>query len=519
MRLAQLIDLDELALRVVVPAGLTRRVRWVYTTDLRDPARYMAGGELVLTSLSWYRGAADAGTFVASLCRARAAGLVAGLAEHGEMPAGLVQACRAEGLALLTVPVQTSFNFLTETVIRLLLRERRRHADLTAELVGSGTEPDPDRLVSLVAAGAGGCLQLTPAGLVLRSQPGPAGPALRASAWRAGIDAPGLPVTVSVGDTPHTVVPILAQDAGRLTGYLVVPGESTDWPDDLAATVEVTVDALGAVAPAAPDRRGDALHELASAPAAEFGAGDERPPAPGDATTGAVPAARVDAPELPETVVVLRAGLTGPATPTAVARRILAELPGGPAATVAHPDGTVTGYLPAGTDPTAAVLDRLDWYRTALAAGDRLRVGISEPARVDTGLPAARSAADSAYGWTERGTGRLTVAARQAVGSRQLLLGLVPEPARSAHRDRWLAPLLAHDRVHGSDLVPTLAAFLDRSGSWRDTAAALHVHVNTVRYRLRQAERLIGRPLRTERDRLDLHLAMDLWRDDPPARP
>ena len=27
MRLAQLIDLDELALRVVVPAGLTRRVR------------------------------------------------------------------------------------------------------------------------------------------------------------------------------------------------------------------------------------------------------------------------------------------------------------------------------------------------------------------------------------------------------------------------------------------------------------------------------------------------------------
>jgi hypothetical protein len=512
MRLAQLIDLDELALRVVVPAGLTRRVRWVYTTDLRDPARYMAGGELVLTSLSWYRSAADAGTFVGSLCRARAAGLVAGLAEHGEMPAGLVQACQAEGLALLTVPVQTSFNFLTETVIRLLLRERRRHADLTAGLLGTGTEPDPDRLVSLVAAGAGGCLQLTPAGLVLRSQPGPAAPALRASAWRAGIDAPGLPVTVSVDDAPHTVVPILAQDAGRLTGYLVVPGESADWPDDLAATVEVAVDALGAVPPAAADRRADALHALAAAPAVDGPGADDGPAGAGPG--GVDPAAR---PELPGTVVVLRAGLTGPATPTAVARRILAELPGGPAATVAHPDGTVTGYLPAGTDPTAAVLDRLDWYRTALAAGDRLRVGISEPTPVGPGLPAARSAADSAYGWTERGTGRLTVAARQAVGSRQLLLGLVPEPARAAHRDRWLAPLLAHDRVHGSDLVPTLAAFLDRSGSWRDTAAALHVHVNTVRYRLRQAERLIGRPLRTERDRLDLHLAMDLWRDDPPA--
>jgi hypothetical protein len=54
---------------------------------------------------------------------------------------------------------------------------------------------------------------------------------------------------------------------------------------------------------------------------------------------------------------------------------------------------------------------------------------------------------------------------------------------RVAGRD-LLAPLLEHDESNDSNLVATLRAFLDANGQIRDTAAALDVHTNTVRYRL-----------------------------------
>lgn len=477
MRLAQLVELPALRLTVVEPGGgLGRRVRWVYTTDLREPARYMAGGELVLTSLAWHRGPGDAAVFVRSLVRARAAGLVAGLAERDGMPADLRAACRAEGLALLTVPVEMSFNFLSETVVRLLLDERSRLARFAASVEPGGT--GALRAVAEVAGGP--CAHLSAAGAVRGCWPRPLPEPLRARAWRAGAGSPGLPVAVD----GYTVLPVLAHDVGRLAGYLVVPGERRDASDELAMRVEAAVEHLGASAgrPPVPPRWTDHVHALATGAS---GAG------PAD---GAVPAS----------VVVATAALTGP--PAGVLRHILAEVPGG-AGLVDGPDGTTVGYLPG---PADAVRGHLAWYRTALDAGDRLRVGLSEPVPVGPALPDALAAARAAYDWTARGPGPLAVVAEAAVGTREFLLSLVPARARAAHRARLVDPLVRHDERHGSELLATVEEFLASSGSWKRTAAALHVHVNTVRYRLRQAERLIGRSLRTERDRLDLHLALEL---------
>jgi len=44
--------------------------------------------------------------------------------------------------------------------------------------------------------------------------------------------------------------------------------------------------------------------------------------------------------------------------------------------------------------------------------------------------------------------------------------------------------LAEHDAAHGTDLSRTVRIYLDHLGSVRETAAALHVHQNTVRYRL-----------------------------------
>lgn len=70
---------------------------------------------------------------------------------------------------------------------------------------------------------------------------------------------------------------------------------------------------------------------------------------------------------------------------------------------------------------------------------------------------------------------------------------------------RELGPLAA-DTPHADDLRKTVAAFLDEQGSPQSAALKLNVSRNTVSYRVRRAEELMGRPL-AER-RLQLRAAL-----------
>ncbi|MFC5826546.1 PucR family transcriptional regulator, partial [Nonomuraea insulae] len=89
-----------------------------------------------------------------------------------------------------------------------------------------------------------------------------------------------------------------------------------------------------------------------------------------------------------------------------------------------------------------------------------------------------------------------------------LLLATVPGDVRRSFAARLLSPLLDYDRRHQSDLVRTLGIYLDCAGSWNSCAEQLHVHVNTVRYRIRRVEELTGRDLSTMADRVDFFLAL-----------
>ena len=68
--------------------------------------------------------------------------------------------------------------------------------------------------------------------------------------------------------------------------------------------------------------------------------------------------------------------------------------------------------------------------------------------------------------------------------------------------------MLEYDARHRAGLRATLATFLDCSGSWSRTAEALHLHVNTVRYRIDRVEELTGRDLSRLEDRVDVFLAL-----------
>jgi PucR C-terminal helix-turn-helix domain/GGDEF-like domain len=140
-----------------------------------------------------------------------------------------------------------------------------------------------------------------------------------------------------------------------------------------------------------------------------------------------------------------------------------------------------------------------------------LRIGVSDAVTGGAGLLGAVAEARAAL---ETSTGPHTVAGPERLSSHAVLLAAVPVELRDAYRRRVLGPMLEHDRAHRTDLVRTLEAYLESSGSWSRCAARMHLHVNTVRYRIERIEALTGRDLRRLEDQADLLLALRL----PPTR-
>lgn len=73
---------------------------------------------------------------------------------------------------------------------------------------------------------------------------------------------------------------------------------------------------------------------------------------------------------------------------------------------------------------------------------------------------------------------------------------------------RILGPLIDYDIEHHSDLVKSLRTFLSCDRSWVKTASELHVHKQTLVYRMKRVEELTGRRLHDTGDIAELWLAL-----------
>jgi hypothetical protein len=135
--------------------------------------------------------------------------------------------------------------------------------------------------------------------------------------------------------------------------------------------------------------------------------------------------------------------------------------------------------------------------------GDRSRpvIGIGQVAFDAAGLPAARACADRVLrvlrAAEAHGAGTETKGPRVArladVHAAALLMEL--RDLAAAHGDRPTGPvarLSAYDAEHGTNLVETLRAWLDAFGDVAAASAAMFVHANTFRYRLRRLTEVSG---------------------------
>src|SRR5581483_4793565 len=146
-------------------------------------------------------------------------------------------------------------------------------------------------------------------------------------------------------------------------------------------------------------------------------------------------------------------------------------------------------------------IDKLVSQLGRLAAGP---VGLSEPYpsldRTPAALRQARLAATGATGVVRYGA--VPVAA---------LLASAPDEAATVARS-VLGPVLALPAVESEVLLGTLRAWFAADGATSTAADRLHVHRNTVRYRLRRLEELTGRSLARPEGIAELHLAMEAAR-------
>lgn len=570
MRLRALLDTDALGLRLLSGGDeLDRTVRGVMTTDLRDPSRYLSGGELVLTGLAWRREPEDSERFVRILTAAGVAGLAAGEAELGAVPEDLVLACGRHRLPLFSVVEDVSFASITEHVVRQVSGERagdlaavvERHRRLmTSGPAGGGPEVVLDLLGSDLDLPA---WVLSPTGRRIAgpTAEGPATqlpPAVRAqlagehlAARRTGRRGP-LRLTAANG-VPYSVFPIPSDDSADvretvLSDWLLVVGaEAADWPEerldllhgvtqliaverdrrDAARTVRrrLAQEVLELVQTGAPPAEiaarlrvaapvllpglGAAPHWQVVVARVEWGNGDAQG---GGAPGAGIPGGPVAQALLEEVLVDPGASGPEPSDRIAVAHTgdeavALVPLPalsdapadGSPDSAPAHDEGLHADTL------LAAVREPLS---RGLEGDGRLTLGVSAAVHSADGLRGALEEARHARRVAAARPGLVCAAGHQELASHVLLLPFVPDDVRRAFTARLLDPLRAYDRRHRAELIPTLEAFLECDGSWTRCAARLHLHVNTLRYRVGRIEQLTGRELSRLEDKLDFFLAL-----------
>lgn len=505
---------------------LRQEISGVTVTDLENPARFVRPAEVVLSGLVWWTqrsGRAKADRFVSALRTAGAAVLLAGEETHGAVPDDLVEACRRHGLPVAAVPAHIMFRAITDTVYLQQWGELSRHHALPENVRTTlsrllAQEADPaaivdaafahlDRPVAYVLTPTGRTVAATAASADLPTRDAAALIATgTAPAQRNSHNSTGTKTGPAFGRASVTV-PVQA-DADTVSPYerwhLHLPDADDAPPRMLHEIAEV----LGRCQETRARRRADGdravreLGTLLTAPDTDKAVLESALRACGIPDEG------------PYRVVVAEVGSGRQVSAQGALTEAAAHVPHTGTAAGRLPDGTAFAVI-AGAE---AVSEALADVWPLLAAGepsDPLHAGIASPAAaprdLNGALSEARYALTSAR-TTTPGASRLTDAT-SLTGLETLLTG-VPVEVRAAFSRTVLGPLLDETNASASALLQTLETFLACDGSWARTAEVLHLHVNTVHYRIQRIEHFTGRDLSRLYDRADLWAAL-LSRETP----
>jgi purine catabolism regulator len=106
------------------------------------------------------------------------------------------------------------------------------------------------------------------------------------------------------------------------------------------------------------------------------------------------------------------------------------------------------------------------------------------------------------------GAGRLELTTFDSIGVYQLLLPMIQYQDAYAFYRRHLGSLLDYDRNQNAELMQTLIVYFDASGNLARTSEALHVHRNTLLYRLTRISQICHIDLENPETRLSIWISV-----------
>jgi|DewCreStandDraft_5_1066085.scaffolds.fasta_scaffold00030_83 purine catabolism regulator len=527
-------------------SGLDRQVTWPATLRRRAPAfGALKGGEIALLSTAALRQVDERLTLPRAIQMLAEAG-VAAVAVQGEITAEARELANRAGIPLLELPAEVSLPELEQQLTRHIIDLRTELHDRTQEihrqltelnLQGRGLRAIVERLSQLT--GQACALEdeefelrhlVLPAGLGLSApilEQALAASSKEVAAWAATarlaasnpptakLSLPGAREEETEAAAParsvatatqtctlsRLVAPVVVRD--RIEGYLSLIG-----PDEALGELERAAVGYGAAACAIEMVKEHAVLEAEDRRQADF---------LDDLLSGALPS---------EESALRRArrfgyDLTRPRVALffrgAPEMRLAEELERELArrqvdAIIAVRSGGVAVLYPLdGTLDAAGLKGVVERIRAAVALACRtpeLSVGIGRYRPGITALHESYREAEQAAITGERvyGPGRVTYFGD--LGLYRLLLSLQDSPALREFYEETVAALVEYDRRNKTELVRTLEGYFEAHDSPTEAAQLLHVHRNTLLYRLRRIEEITGLSLDDAEVRLALHLAL-----------
>ncbi|GIV96467.1 MAG: CdaR family transcriptional regulator [Herpetosiphonaceae bacterium] len=150
-------------------------------------------------------------------------------------------------------------------------------------------------------------------------------------------------------------------------------------------------------------------------------------------------------------------------------------------------------------------------HQRLLAAGFTSSGGMSGAGPLES-LPAAAGESEQALLLGRRIFGPGHLVSADDLGIYRLLLLLNDRPEVQEFYARTIGRLVAYEDRPNGDLLQTLMVYCAKLGNYTRAAEALHVHRNTLLYRLRRIEQITGMDLENEEDRLALQIGLRIHR-------
>jgi PucR family transcriptional regulator, purine catabolism regulatory protein len=513
MTVRELVDLPRLKLAVVAGAsGLDNGIRWVHTSELGDPTQWLSGGELLLTTgMGFGTTKAEQRTYFRRLVDANLAGLGLGVGLGlDRVPEVMRELADEAGFPVLEVPYPTPFIAIAEAISSRLAEDRLKDAQMSVDV--------HERLTSAVSEGAGisdlveEMVTLAPGWALLFDQRGDvlakaAAPDVEApeppDVWRRlpeGLRSRRGPTSAAESTPQGALVGLAVRAAGRQEAVLVF-GKDTKLDQRDRIVVHHAVTVLGlllisrrAVVQAERRMAGDILGEafagrlegddlLRRLELVGFDRGSRL-----TVLVGEVPDSNDQALEDLAWTLEVAAGARAGAARVAIVK-------GSVVALVNHEDPRALAEVLSEEVAGAPQAEREE-------AG--VRVGVGETVEASsirhsyiTALFALRAAPPGK-----------AVASPRDLGSYGFLLAAQSRTVLEGFVRSVLGSLIDRDEMRNSELVQSVRAFIESGGRWEHGADELGVHRHTLRYRVRQAEELLGRDLTLPEDRLEVWLAL-----------